>query len=82
MTAASSILTIEAKPRHRAEQRTDRFVRTVQLPDGVRATEIRATFENGVLEVEIPLPIMAAAATPYRVTIGRDPTAAFGPSAA
>lgn len=71
VTAANSFLTIEGKIGCGAEKRTYRFMRGVQLPVGVRATEITATFEDCVLEVDIPLPARAAAITPCNVTIGR-----------
>ena len=32
------------------------FQRSISLPDGVDAAQIRASFENGVLEVTVPLP--------------------------
>lgn len=69
--AANSLLTIEGKLKYGVEKGTYRFMRGVQLPDGVRATEITATFEDSVLEVDIPLPTRAAAITPCNVTIGR-----------
>lgn len=40
----------------RRERRYGSFSRSMSLPSGVKADEIEATTENGVLEVTIPLP--------------------------
>jgi HSP20 family protein len=50
---------------YRTERTYGKFVRTVPLPEGVKTTDIKATFVNGVLEVLVPLPAEAAA-TPSR----------------
>jgi HSP20 family protein len=54
---------------YRTERTYGKFVRTVPLPAGVNTAEIKATFENGVLELVIPLPPAAVAAAPRRVEI-------------
>ena len=54
---------------YRTERTYGRFVRTVALPAVVNTAEIKATFQNGVLEVVTPLPPTAAAAVPRRVEI-------------
>jgi HSP20 family protein len=41
---------------HRTEIRYGRFYRSIPLPDGANAEQARAKFENGVLEVTIPVP--------------------------
>ena len=41
---------------YRAEREYGSFCRAVPLPDGVTADKITATFNNGVLEVCVPLP--------------------------
>jgi len=39
-----------------SERRYGRFFRSIPLPEGVKAEEVRAKFQNGVLEVTIPVP--------------------------
>ena len=41
---------------YRSERTYGRFFRAIQLPDGVDAEKIDATFKDGVLEVTIPAP--------------------------
>lgn len=41
---------------HRSERRYGQFYRSIPLPQGVKADEVQANFENGVLEVTAPLP--------------------------
>jgi len=41
---------------YREEREYGRFCRSVPLPKGVKADEVKATFTNGVLEVTVPLP--------------------------
>ena len=40
---------------HRTERRYGRFYRAIPLPEGANADQARARFENGVLEVMIPV---------------------------
>jgi HSP20 family protein len=42
---------------YRSEREYGSFYRAVPLPAGVKAEEVKATFENGVLEVSVPLPV-------------------------
>ena len=44
---------------YRAECEYGSFYRTVPLPQGVKAEDVKATFANGVLEVSVPLPAQA-----------------------
>jgi HSP20 family protein len=46
---------------YREEREYGSFCRTVPLPKGVKAEDVKATFTNGVLEVIVPLPASAAA---------------------
>lgn len=41
---------------HRIERSSGQFSRSLTLPAGVEATQVRANFEHGVLEVKIPKP--------------------------
>jgi HSP20 family protein len=40
----------------RSEREYGRFYRAVPLPEGVKATDVKAAFTDGVLEVSFPLP--------------------------
>jgi len=44
---------------YRTERTYGRFFRAIQLPEGVNADQIEATFKDGVLEVAIPAPKVA-----------------------
>ncbi|MFJ6003821.1 Hsp20/alpha crystallin family protein [Arthrobacter sp. NPDC092385] len=44
------------KGRFRSEFRYGSFQRDIQLPEGVKEEEIKATYTDGVLEVRTPLP--------------------------
>ena len=54
---------------YKAERTYGKFVRTVPLPAGINPADIKATFENGVLEIVVPLPAAAVAAAPRKVEI-------------
>lgn len=41
---------------HRVERSFGRFSRSIELPEGIAAEDVRAKFDRGVLEVEIPKP--------------------------
>lgn len=43
----------DAKVTHR-ERSFGSFCRTISVPEGIKADEIRATMENGLLRVEMP----------------------------
>jgi HSP20 family protein len=47
---------VERGGMHRTEIRYGRFYRTIPLPEGVNAEQVRAKFDNGVLEVTVPVP--------------------------
>lgn len=51
---------------HRRERATGRSVRTVQLPHAVDTERVRATYDNGILEVELP---RTAQETPRRIQV-------------
>jgi HSP20 family protein len=41
---------------HRRELRYGSFSRTIPLPAGVKETDIKATYKDGMLEIRIPVP--------------------------
>ena len=43
---------------YREEREYGSFCRSVPLPKGVKADDVKATFNNGVLEVTVPLPAL------------------------
>ena len=45
---------------YRSERSYGRFFRAIQLPEGVNADQIEATFKDGVLEVTVPAPKVTA----------------------
>lgn len=53
----------------RSERTYGRFMRTIPLPNGVKASDITATFANGVLQLTMPLAIKADGGA-TRITIG------------
>jgi HSP20 family protein len=46
---------------YRCEREYGSFYRAVPLPEGVKPEQVKATFENGVLEVSVPIPAAAKA---------------------
>ncbi len=64
ITVDNGVLTIEGEMQEekeekkgeyvRRERRRGSFSRTLQLPSEVREEDVRATFENGILTVELP----------------------------
>jgi len=64
----------------RSERSYGSFMRTIPLPEGVKPSDITASFANGVLELRMPLPEKPAGGT-TRITIGEPGTAGTGPAA-
>ena len=66
VTVTDGMLRIEAERREeerseeegyvRRELRTGAFARILPLPDGVTEDDIKATYENGILEIHVPIP--------------------------
>jgi HSP20 family protein len=65
---------------YRCEREYGRFYRSVPLPDGAKAEDIKATFADGVLEVSVPLPPKAVA-KPQTVKIDEPAKVAAKPAA-
>jgi HSP20 family protein len=51
---------------HRQERETGKFVRTIQLPFKIESDSVKASFKNGVLEVELP---RAKSEMPRKITV-------------
>lgn len=52
----------ETKGYVRRELRYGTFFRTLELPEGVTADDIEATYADGILEIHVPMPPEAASA--------------------
>jgi len=64
---------------YRSEREYGRFYRAVPLPDGVKLTDVKAVFAEGVLEVSFPLPLRLEA-KPTKIEI-EEPVKAAKPAA-
>jgi HSP20 family protein len=53
----------EEKSYTRHELRYGSFTRVLPLPEGVAEADIKASYENGILEIRIPAPVVEPAAT-------------------
>jgi len=62
----------EGKNYHRVERSYGQFVRSFSLPNNVDREKIKATFKNGLLEVELPKREDAKPKT-IRITAGSEP---------
>jgi len=72
------LLTVEGERKHETEEEKNhwyrrertygRFYRTVPLPTGVNAKDVKATFKNGVLEVIVPVRAVTTPA-PHKVEL-------------
>ena len=65
---------------YKTERAYGKFVRSVPLPAGIDPAAVKATFANGVLEVVVPLPVLAVAA-PRKVEIAGEEKRAAKPAA-
>ena len=72
----SGVRTTEAEDKkegfYRCERAYGSFYRTVPLPEGVKADNVKATFLDGVLEVSVPMPVQAAPVA-QKIEIGDAP---------
>lgn len=64
---------------YRSECQYGSFYRSVPLPEGVKPEDVKATFVNGVLEVSVPLPAVAAKPAATKIEVKE---AAAGPAKA
>jgi HSP20 family protein len=64
---------------YRCEREYGSFYRSVPLPEGANIDDVKATFDNGVLEVSVPLSVVAAA--PVRQVAIQEPARAAKPAA-
>ncbi|WP_046471537.1 Hsp20/alpha crystallin family protein [Allosalinactinospora lopnorensis] len=77
ITVASGRLTIRgerregSKEKHRSEFRYGSFVRTVTLPEGVDESDVQATYNNGILEVSVPIPTKEKEKKERRIPVQR-----------
>jgi HSP20 family protein len=82
VTVTERGLVIEGERTHEVEDKKNewfttertygRFHRLVPLPQGVKKEEVKATFKNGVLEVNVPLPALPVDTT-HKVAITGEP---------
>jgi HSP20 family protein len=61
---------------YRSERSFGSFSRVVSLPENVKFEDIAATFQEGVLEVSVPLPPARASVAPRKVEVRAPDTAA------
>jgi HSP20 family protein len=62
---------------YREEREYGSFYRSVPLPKGVKADDVKASFNNGVLEITVPLPaVNAPEATKIAIADGTTPAKA------
>jgi HSP20 family protein len=61
----------EDKGYTRHELRYGTMTRTLPLPDRAEASDIRASYKDGILEVRIPIPPAAAGAGPAKIQIDK-----------
>jgi HSP20 family protein len=66
--SGNTLIIRASRERHSEERKNDyelrevaygRFERTVTLPEGVKSDQIKASYQNGVLEVTMPAPELA-----------------------
>ena len=75
---AEGVLAVEGERKHEMEEEKNnwyrrertygKFYRTVPLPEGVNAKDVKATFRHGVLEVTVPMRA-AVAPAPHKVEV-------------
>jgi HSP20 family protein len=79
VTLDGRYLTIRAERRDERSDKGDRafrtefhygsFARTFQVPEGVQADDVTASYKDGVLEVRVAMPATLAGPTPQKVAV-------------
>lgn len=62
----------KAKDSYRSEFRYGSFVRRIPLPEGVKESDVTATYKDGVLEVRAPIPEQIEKAAASRIPITKE----------
>lgn len=60
------------KGSYRSEFRYGSFVRRVPLPEGVKESDVTATYKDGVLEVRAPIPEQVETASASKIPITKE----------
>lgn len=55
----------------RSEFHYGRLTRSVVLPEGASASDVKATYEDGILEIRVPAPRPATASEPTKIAVSR-----------
>jgi HSP20 family protein len=56
---------------YRSEFRYGRLGRNIRLPEGVDESQVTARYQDGILEVRVPLPKPAATEAPKKIEVAR-----------
>ena len=56
---------------YRSEFRYGRLARNIRLPEGVDESQVTARYQDGILEVRVPLPEPAATEAPKKIEVAR-----------
>lgn len=82
VSIADGILNISAKREQKSESKTENSYRSefhygslqrrIALPEGVTEADIKASYKDGILEIQAPLPQEQAPVAPAKVAITRE----------
>ncbi|HEU5158411.1 MAG TPA: Hsp20/alpha crystallin family protein [Streptosporangiaceae bacterium] len=61
---------VEQQEAHRSEFRYGSFTRSLTLPEGVEAADVKADYNHGILEITVPLPETKREVHRIQVTAG------------
>ena len=62
----------EGKDYYRQELRYGSFSRDLPLPEGVKESDVKASYRDGILEVRVPMPKVEAAKAPTTIPVTTD----------